>query len=141
MECDRDDMIQLKWDNFGDTVIDSFRKFRTEEMFCDVTIWTDEDSFTCHQVILCAFSNFFKRLLSRSQDAPSSAVYLHGLSSSCVRALVTFMYEAELTISQEELPELLDAASVLQIRGLSQVEETGTKCIIFSHQPTKLPFQ
>ena len=44
MECDRDDMIQLKWDNFGDTVIDSFRKFRTAEMLCDVTIWTEEDS-------------------------------------------------------------------------------------------------
>ena len=128
MEFESDDLLQLKWDNYGISIIDSFRKFRSEETFCDVTLWTENESLNCHKVILSAFSSWFERMLSRSQGTSCTSVYLHGISSNTIRNLVTFMYESELTISQEDLSELLAVASDLEVKGLSQMEKAGIAC-------------
>ena len=76
MEFESDDLLQLKWDNYGNSIIDSFKKFRSEETFCDVTLWTEKESLKCHKVILSASSSWFKRLLSRSQGTSCSSVHL-----------------------------------------------------------------
>ena len=128
MEFESDDLLQLKWDNYGNSIIDSFKKFRVEETFCDVTLWTEKESLKCHKVILSASSSWFERMLSRSQGTSCSSVYLHGISSNTIRNLVTFMYESELTISQEDLFELLEVASVLGVKGLSQMGNGGIAC-------------
>ena len=128
MEFESDELLQLKWDNYGNSIIDSFKKFRSEETFCDVTLWTEKESLKCHKVILSASSSWFERLLSRSQGTSCSSVYLHGISSNTIRNLVTFMYESELTISQEDLFELLEVASVLGVKGLSQMGNGGIAC-------------
>ena len=47
METESDDLLQLKWDNFGNSIIASFKKFRGEEKFYDVTLWTERESFKC----------------------------------------------------------------------------------------------
>ena len=125
METESEDLLQLRWDNFGNSVIASFKKLRGEEKFCDVTLWTDKDSFKCHQVILSASSSFFERILSRNQGSSHASVYLHGISSKSLRNVITFMYEAEFTISQEDIPELLHIASVLEIKGLCKTEDDG----------------
>lgn len=120
METESDDLLQLKWDNFGNSMIASFKEFRGEGIFCDVTLWTEKESFKCHQAILSASSSFFERILRKNQGTSNASIFLHGISSNTIRSLVTFMYEAELTISQEDLFELLHTASVLEIKGLSQ---------------------
>ncbi len=125
MEPESDELLQLKWDNFGNSMISSFKKFRDEDIFCDVTLWTEKDSFKCHQAILSASSSFFERILRRNQDTSNASIFLHGISSNTIRSLVTFMYEAELTISQEDLSDLLHTASVLEIKGLSQMGDGG----------------
>ena len=38
------------------------------------------------------------------------------------------MYESELTISQEDLSELLEVATVLEVKGLSQTGNEGIVC-------------
>ena len=121
METKSEDLLQLRWDNFGNSVIASFKRFRGEEKFCDVTLWTEKESFKCHQVILSASSSFFERILSRNQGTSPASVYLHGISSKSLLSLITFMYEAELTISQEDFPELLHVASVLEVKGLCKM--------------------
>ena len=121
METDKEELLLLKWDS----VIASFKKFRGEEKFCDVTLWTEKECFKCHQIILSASSSFFERILSRNQGTSNASVYLHGISSKSLLSLVTFMYDAELTISQEDIPELLHAASVLEIKGLCKTEDDG----------------
>ena len=125
MEFENDELLQLKWDNYGNSIADSFKKFRVEETFCDVTLWTEKESLKCHQVILSSCSSFFERILSRNQGTSCTSVYLHGISSNTLRNLVTFMYESELTISQEDIPELLEVASVLEVKGLSQMGNRG----------------
>ena len=125
METESEDLLQLRWDNFGNSVISSFKKFRGEEKFCDVTLWTEKECFNCHQVILSASSTFFELILRRNQGTSHASVYLHGISSKSLRGLVTFMYEAELTISQEDIPELLHVASVLEIKGLCKMGDDG----------------
>ena len=87
-----------------------------------------ERIFELSYVILSAFSSWFERMLSRSQGTSCSSVYLHGISSNTIRNLVAFMYESELTISQEDLFELLEVASVLGVKGLSQMGNGGIAC-------------
>ena len=121
METESEELFLLKWDS----VIASFKKLRVEEKFCDVTLWTEKESFKCHRCILSASSSFFERILSRSQGTSHTSVYLHGISSKSLLSLVTFMYEAEFTISREDIPELLHAASVLEIKGLCKMGDDG----------------
>ena len=55
--------FRLRWDNFPQSVVSSFRKLKEEEDFVDVTLACNSKQFTAHKVVLSACSPYFRRLL------------------------------------------------------------------------------
>ena len=55
--------FRLRWDNFSQSVVSSFRRLKEEEDFVDVTLACNSKQFTAHKVVLSACSPYFRRLL------------------------------------------------------------------------------
>ena len=55
--------FRLRWDNFSQSVVSSFRRLKEEEDFVDVTLACNSKQFTAHKVVLSACSPYFRKLL------------------------------------------------------------------------------
>ena len=69
------------------------------------------------KVILAASSPFFENLLKRNKH-PHPLVYMRGISSEDLEAVINFLYNGEANISQENLDSFLAIAQELQLKGL-----------------------
>ncbi|ALC39307.1 lolal [Drosophila busckii] len=110
----------LKWNDFQSSILNSFRHLRDEEDFVDVTLACDERSFTAHKVVLSACSPYFRKLL-KANPCEHPIVILRDVRCEDVENLLSFMYNGEVNVSHEQLPDFLKTAHLLQIRGLADV--------------------
>ncbi|CAL8079033.1 unnamed protein product [Orchesella dallaii] len=112
------DQFNIRWNNYTSVLQNVFRKLLEGEQFVDVTLACEGQSIKCHRLILSACSAYFDRILS---DNPTSnlVIYLKDMKFWELRALVTFMYNGEVSISQQKLPHLCKAAEALKVKGLA----------------------
>ena len=119
-----DQKLCLKWNDFQDQAQATFKELRNDNDFTDVTLACEDQSIKAHKVILSACSPFFKKLL-KTYSHPQPLIYMKGLKSNSLTAIIDFLYLGEANIFQEELECFLSLAEELQIKGLeSRPEET-----------------
>ena len=118
-----DEKLCLKWNDFQDIVQTSFAHLRSDTDFTDVTLaCEDQTSIKVHKVILSACSPFFKKLL-KTQAHPHPLIYMRGMKSSDLAAMVDFIYLGEASVFQEQLETFLALAEELELRGLNGSSE------------------
>ena len=108
----------LAWNDFQSNISAAFCELRNDKDFFDVTLACDDEQIQAHKVILSACSPFFRSVLRRNPHA-HPLLYLKGVSHSDMLALLDFMYQGEVTVSQEELGSFLAVAEDLKVKGLS----------------------
>ena len=112
----------LKWDDFKDNIGVSFGNLQQTEEFSNVTLTCDGDhKIEAHKIILSASSPFFNLLL-RKNNHPHPLLYMRGMSTNQLSAVVDFIYHGEVNIYQEDLEDFLKLAEELQLKGLSGSE-------------------
>ena len=107
----------LQWNDFQNIAQTSFTELRKDSDFTDVTLACEGQSIKAHKVILSSCSPFFKKLL-QTQTHPQPLIYLRGLKSDDLSAMVDFIYQGETNILQEQLETFLAFAEELQLKGL-----------------------
>ena len=113
-----DEKLCLKWNDFQDIVQTSFADLRSDTDFTDVTLaCEDQTSIKVHKVILSACSPFFKKLL-KTQAHPHPLIYMRGVKSTDLLAIVSFIYCGEVNIEEQCLDSFLDLDDELDLRGL-----------------------
>ena len=95
-----------------------FRELKSSEEMLDVNLVTTEGQIKAHKVVLSACSSFFKTVLHENIH-PHPIIYLKGVNFSCLEKLVSFMYNGEVTIEQDDLTTFMDVAKDLQVKGLA----------------------
>ena len=96
----------------------SFRNLRKVNNFADVTLaCEDGKQGEAHKVILATSSPFFQTLLRRNSH-PHPLIYMRGLKSEDLVAIVDFLYCGEANVFQENLDSFLAIAEELQLKGL-----------------------
>ena len=117
----------LKWNDFQTNVSSSFSNMRKDNEFSDVTLAGDGDqNIEAHKVILAASSTFFSLLLKKNKH-PHPFLYMRGVSSNQLKAVVDFIYHGEVNIFQDELDDFLNLAEELQLRGISGSESKNSQ--------------
>ncbi|TRY60942.1 hypothetical protein TCAL_12257 [Tigriopus californicus] len=58
----------LRWNDYPQTVVATFRNLKEEEDFVDVTLACNSKQFTAHKVVLSACSPYFRQLLKVSES-------------------------------------------------------------------------
>ncbi|XP_011301804.1 uncharacterized protein [Fopius arisanus] len=116
-ETQRSPEVCLRWGFHHNNMQTSFPHFLNSEEFVDVTLACEGKSVKCHKVILSACSDYLASLL-RENPCQHPIILMKDLKFWEVAALVKFMYEGEVNILHDKLPQLLKAANALQIKGL-----------------------
>ena len=117
----------LKWNDFQENVSTAFESLRKDSDFTDVTL-ACEDGFQAdaHKVVLASSSPFFQNLLKRNKHL-NPLIYMRGLKSDDLVAILDFLYFGEANIYQDNLDTFLNIAEELDLKGLNgkDKEENG----------------
>ena len=112
-----DEKLCLNWSDFQDLVKVSFGDLRTDKDFTDVTLACEDQSIKAHKVVLSACSPFFKKLL-KTHSHPQPLIYIKGMKSSSLTAIIDFLYLGEkLTARAEDHFVSLQSSIVLTGQG------------------------
>jgi len=124
------EQYSLKWTNYQRNVTSSFKTLLENEEFVDVTISAEGKSCSAHRVVLSAASPYFRNLLSSLKAWQHPVLVLRDISHLDITAILEFVYDGRVDMSQDRLQSFLRTAQFLQISGL--VEENGnssTDCV------------
>ena len=127
----------LRLNDFLATINTAFKDLRKDSDYTDVTL-ACEDCYQieAHKVILTAVSPFFKELLKRKKHS-HSLIYMRGIQSEDLQAIVDFLYYGEANICHTNLENFLKIAEELQLKGLyGSAGEIGEGYIINSPNQT-----
>jgi len=117
----------LKWNDFQDNTNSAFASLRNDNDFSDVTLaCEDGKQVEAHKVILAASSPFFQTLLRRNKH-PHPLIYMRGLNSEDLVAIVDFLYYGEAKVNQENIESFLALAEELNLKGLTANGDTIEK--------------
>ena len=128
----------LKWNDFQENVNTAFGNLREDTEFADVTLaCEDGQHIEAHKVILAASSPFFQDLLKRNRH-PHPLIFMKGVKSENLLAIVDFLYCGEANVYQDNLDSFLATAEELRLKGLmgGQTEDVDMKAESFTNQQT-----
>ena len=131
-----DEMLCLKWNDFQDNIKTAFRNLKEDNDFADVTLACDDgNQIDAHKVILAASSPFFQNLLKRNKHS-HPLIYMRGMKSEDLIAIVDFLYCGEANVLQENLDSFLAIAEDLKLKGLMG-QNNDRKDVIHDGQANK----
>ena len=108
----------LQWNDFKENATSAFGILREDKDFADVALACgDGKQFEAHKVILASSSPYFQNILRRNKH-PHPLIYMRGLKSEDLVAILDFLYCGEANVYQENLDSFLAIAEELQLKGL-----------------------
>ena len=114
----------LRWNDFQENISSAFEVFRDDQEFSDVTLaFEDCQQVKCHKVIQASASPFFLELLRKNKH-PQPLIYMRGVKSDDLVALIDFIYYGEANVYQESLDSFLAMAEELNLKGLTGNKQT-----------------
>lgn len=97
-------------------MLEKLNALRNEGHLCDVTIRVQDKLFLAHKVVLACCSDFFRsKLLGRPEDEDKFVLDLHHVTVSGFAPLLEYAYTSTLSISTENIIDVLAAASYMQM--------------------------
>merc|ERR1711934_691880 len=129
-----DEKLCLQWNDFQTNLTSAFRDLREDKEFTDVTLaCEDGQQVEVHKVVLVSSSPFFRNLLQKHKH-PHPLIYMRGLKSKDLVAMINFLYHGEANVYQENLDSFLAIAEELQLKGL---QGNQTEAVPEEIQPRK----
>ena len=115
--------FNLKWNNFEQTSLKTFASLRHDKNLADVTlVANDQVRIPAHKIVLSSCSPFFSNLfLLMPNNNPF--LYLSNVPSSFLTLMLDYIYTGETEVFQVDLEKFLKSAQVLEIEGLTFMEE------------------
>ena len=105
----------LQWNDFKENIISSFKDLRGDRELTDVTlVCEDGQQIEVHKVVLVTSSPFFMELLKKNKH-PHPLIYMRGLRSEDVMAIMDFLYQGEANVLQDDLDNFLALAEELKL--------------------------
>lgn len=97
-------------------MLEKLNALRNDGHLCDVTIRVQDKLFLAHKVVLACCSEFFRsKLLGRPEDEEKFVLDLHHVTVSGFAPLLEYAYTSTLSISTENIIDVLAAASYMQM--------------------------
>nr|XP_040025800.1 zinc finger and BTB domain-containing protein 44 isoform X2 [Gasterosteus aculeatus aculeatus] len=97
-------------------MLEKLNALRSQGHLCDVTIRVQDKLFLAHKVVLACCSEFFRsKLVGRPEEEDKFVLDLHHVTVSGFAPLLEYAYTSTLSISTENIIDVLAAASYMQM--------------------------
>ncbi|XP_054459148.1 zinc finger and BTB domain-containing protein 44 isoform X1 [Anoplopoma fimbria] len=97
-------------------MLEKLNALRNQGHLCDVTIRVQDKLFLAHKVVLACCSEFFRsKLVGRPDEEDKFVLDLHHVTVSGFAPLLEYAYTSTLSISTENIIDVLAAASYMQM--------------------------
>ena len=117
-----EEKLCLQWNDFKENIISSVGNLKEDKDFTDVTLACEDGrQIEAHKIILVGLSPFFDNLLRRNKHS-HPLIYMRGVKSEDMAAIVEFLYCGEASVLQENLDSFLAIAEELKLKGLTGVK-------------------
>ncbi|NWX55790.1 ZBT8A protein, partial [Promerops cafer] len=102
---------------------------RRQDLFCDCNILVEGKVFKAHRNVLFASSGYFKMLLSQSskETSQSTTASFQAFSPDTFTVILDFVYSGKLSLTGQNVIEVMSAASYLQMTDVISVCKTFIK--------------
>ena len=108
----------LKWKEFQTVISDSIGDLTD---YSDVTLACEDEQLEAHRFILSTCSPFFKTVLKLNKHQQQHPwIYLKGIKAKFLKSILTFMYNGQVEVAQDDIDGFLEAADELRVKGLSK---------------------
>ena len=114
----------LRLIGFEEVIKSCWQELQRENDLCDITLACEDKQIKTHKFVISAFSPVLRNILKLHQN-PHPLIYLRKVRYINLENLITFMYQGEVDVTEEDLPSFLEAAEDLNIRGLSEANTEG----------------
>ena len=118
----------LQWNDFKENAVNSFGSLRHDIDLTDVTLACEDGKLVeVHKMVLASSSPFFQDMLKKNEHS-HPLVYMRGVKSDDLLAIIDLIYYGEAKVYQENLDSSLAIVDELQLKGLTKkTEEDDTK--------------
>ena len=117
----------LQWNDFKENAVHTFGSLKEDKDFTDITlVCEDGKQVEVHKMILASSSPFFQNILRKNKHT-HPLIYMRGMKSDDLLAIVDFLYCGEANIYHENLDSFLAIAEELQLKGFTGKGFEGVK--------------
>ena len=117
-----EERLCLQWNDFKENIISSVGNLKEDKDFTDVTLACEDGTqIEAHKIILVGSSPFFDNLLRRNKHS-HPLIYMRGVKSEGMAAIVEFLYCGKASVPQDNLDSFLAIAEELKLKGLTGVK-------------------
>ena len=114
-----EEKLCLQWNDFKENITNAFVTLRDDSDFSDVTLVSEDGKqFGAHRLVLALSSPFFQNVFRKAKHA-HPLIYMRGMKSKNLQAIIDFLYRGEANVYQEDLDSFLVIAEELQLKGLT----------------------
>ncbi|KAK0066430.1 kelch-like protein 36 [Biomphalaria pfeifferi] len=122
---------KVKANGYGDSVIKQFQTLRSENELCDFKVLAQGRVFEVHRALLAATSDYFRVMFKGVMaESRQDTVDLKGVSADGLQQVIDFIYSGEMTLSGENLTEVINTASHLQVASAIDVCSSYIKSLL-----------
>ncbi|NXX33757.1 ZBT8A protein, partial [Nicator chloris] len=110
-------------------LLEQLNEQRKQDLFCDCNILVEGKVFKAHRNVLFASSGYFKMLLSQSSKETSqpTVATFEVFSPETFMVILDFVYSGKLSLTGQNVIEIMSAASYLQMTDILNVCKTFIK--------------
>ncbi|CAG0914012.1 unnamed protein product [Notodromas monacha] len=123
MEPEVGEHYNLKWNLHHTETIRAFENHRVCGSLVDVILFCDGKEIKAHKLVLSACSLYFEKLFRITDSSRQPVLIFHDVAEDLLRLAVEFMYNGEVEVPSEKLPQFINLAESLDIKGLRTREE------------------
>jgi len=127
----------LKWNDYDASVTGGLQELRDQQLFLDLTLACGEELLVAHKCVVSACSPLLRSILSRHPHH-HPLLYLRGVRLTDLQLILTFCYQGEVNVPQQDLNSFLSAAEDLQIKGLTSASSQDGINNIASSSPAEV---
>ncbi|XP_045112832.1 chorion transcription factor Cf2-like isoform X2 [Portunus trituberculatus] len=117
-----DGLLSLSWNNHMSTFSHMLSDVRDVARYTDVTLACDGKFYPAHKLVLSTCSDYFLKMFEIT-SCKHPVIIIRDVKSKNMEALLNYMYAGVVNVSQSDLPQLIKAAELLEIKGLAVADE------------------
>ncbi|XP_063603902.1 uncharacterized protein LOC134779661 isoform X2 [Penaeus indicus] len=110
--------ITVQWNAHYSALLQLLKNARREGWYCDATVLCNGKYYSVHKFVLAACSDYFEEMFDKI-NGKHPMIVMTDMKTARLEALLSYMYEGEVDIMQEDLAGFMETAEAWKVKGLS----------------------